>query len=602
MSKILELYNNSSKKIFANVGRTLEQSIIDRKLPPIDEEFDRTTMVQRYNNSIYSSVSSINSNQSILQTYYKTYGYNALIGDAVGYLTGLKDATSLLQSGLSLFVPGVTRGTVGSVILGLTNQALRNPFIENTINNFLPSPINLIPEGQIRWQTLPSELFLQSTPPPDYVANSNPEDVVGNIIKNAGISLFASTLSGLSTSGTLTSFDWQRAFGKGLDTAETIMLAKAGIKYTKAVAWFDTTRPIWSDRPGYYTYDKYIAYSNGDINYSNSKEKYKDTILDRYYESINPSPSKSLKDIANKNGGSTTNPAVPNNFIPKANSPISNGLLNNNVNNIKAYKASLGNNIDPVAEPEKKYSNSGISNNGEKISDIINRLGFPQFSREESSKYGISDAYYDKINRLDLNDPNEKNVKDIITFKFEDISSESEPVSIRFRSTLTGISDSISPEWNATKYLGRPDKFYTYDSVDRSISFSFKVYSYSKNEVPYQWRKINRLAGLCYPVSYSGNRVMKSPIIRLTIGNLYERIYGFIDSLDFKFDDDVMWDTEDGYQLPMVVDITISFKMMYLVDGSGAPLTNLPHFKQGTTFTLPDNKFLSIYNPVSGSN
>lgn len=600
MSKILELYNK--RKIFSNVGKSLEQSIVDRKLPPIDTEFDKTTMVQRYNNSIYSSVSSVNSNQSILQTYYRNYGYSSLIGDAAGYLTGIKDATSLLQSGLSLFVPGVTRGSVGSLILGLTNQALRNPFIENTINNFLPSPINLIPEGQIRWQTLPSELFLQSTPPPDYVANSSPDDIVGNIIRNTGISLFASTISGLSTSGTLTSFDWQRAFGKGLDTVETIMLAKAGIKYTKAVAWFDTTRPVWSDRPGYHTYDKYIAYSNGDITYSNSKEKYKDTILDRYYNTINPQPAKSLKDIANKNGGSTINPALPSNYIPKANSPISNGLLNNNVNNVAAYKASLGKSIDPVAESDKKYSNSGISNSGEKVADVINRLGFPQYNREESSKYGIEDAYYDKINRLDLNDPNEKNVKDIITFKFEDISSESEPVSIRFRSALNNISDQISPSWNENEYLGRPDSFYTYKGVKRSISFSFKVYSYSKDEVPYQWRKLNRLVGLCYPTQYSGNRAMKAPIIRLTIGNLYERVYGFIDSLDFKYDDDVMWDTEDGYQLPMVVDVTVSFTLMYLVDGSGAPKTNLPHFKQITTFTLPDNKFLSIYNPVSGSN
>ena len=39
---------------------------------------------------------------------------------------------------------------------------------------------------------------------------------------------------------------------------------------------------------------------------------------------------------------------------------------------------------------------------------------------------------------------------------------------------LTNIQDSVSPEWNNYRYVGRLDDVYVYKGTQRSISFSMK--------------------------------------------------------------------------------------------------------------------------------
>lgn len=89
---------------------------------------------------------------------------------------------------------------------------------------------------------------------------------------------------------------------------------------------------------------------------------------------------------------------------------------------------------------------------------------------------------------------------------------------------MSGISDSVSPEWSEEKYIGRPDKVYTYSGVDREVSFNFNVYPKTKQELPILWEKMNYLVGLCYPswkkFTNSNSERMISPFIELTIGNL----------------------------------------------------------------------------------
>ena len=570
---LLSMQRPSYDTIFSNqtLINLLDNRLTNSALPQIyDREYDTSPIVDRYIN--YDPLNYEGGN--LLDVYYKTYGYNALAATMGGYLLGTFDATRVLQSGLSLLIPGSSRGGINSFLLNAANIALRHPLIENTINNFLPSPFNLQNDSNIKWQSLPSEYFYMLNPPSLDVVGAGAGNIALQIGGSALLSLFNSTISGVANSGHFTAFDWERAFGKGLDTAEVILLAQAGIKYTRAVAWFDPSMPKWSDQPGYHTYDKYIAYSDGVLVYSTAKEAYGDTMLNRYNNlgEYNIEIPRFLPGNMN----TPINPALP--ALPGI-PPITNPFNKASAANAKSYQQSLGQIPSADEDPSIKYSNDPD------IRAKINRLGFPQFNATESAIRGSSE-YIDKINMLDVGDDYPEDVTDTIIFKFEDISSigRDDALPVIFRAALTNISDKPSPEWNGVKYLGRADTFHTYQGTTRNISFGMQIYTNSRNEVPTQWRKINRLFGLCYPIEYSGNRGMKAPIIRLSIGNLYRRIYGFFDSLDMSISDETLWDITENYQFPHVVEISVSFTVMYLGDTTGAPRTTSEHFNQNSIF------------------
>ena len=45
---------------------------------------------------------------------------------------------------------------------------------------------------------------------------------------------------------------------------------------------------------------------------------------------------------------------------------------------------------------------------------------------------------------------------------------------IWFRAYLSGITDSISPNWESSTYIGRSEPVYTYTNTEREIGFNLK--------------------------------------------------------------------------------------------------------------------------------
>ena len=144
---------------------------------------------------------------------------------------------------------------------------------------------------------------------------------------------------------------------------------------------------------------------------------------------------------------------------------------------------------------------------------------------------------------------------DFIPFKFRDIVNGKW---IIFRAILSGINDSVSPDWGDTRFVGRPDKVFVYKGVDRTISFDFDIYPKTKQELPVLWEKINYLMGLCYP-SWTNDRIV-APFIELTIGNLYQKTPGFLASLSIASQDNSTWEIESGMQLPKHIKATCTFR------------------------------------------
>ncbi len=113
---------------------------------------------------------------------------------------------------------------------------------------------------------------------------------------------------------------------------------------------------------------------------------------------------------------------------------------------------------------------------------------------------------------------------------------------IRFRAFLDSISDSYDATWNAQKYIGRGENFYTYGGFDRKISLSWTVVAQSKREMIPMYERLNLLASACAP-NYNGNRsgYMKGNIADLQIGN-YVQSYGLITKVSYEINENSTWD------------------------------------------------------------
>ena len=125
-----------------------------------------------------------------------------------------------------------------------------------------------------------------------------------------------------------------------------------------------------------------------------------------------------------------------------------------------------------------------------------------------------------------------------------------------FRSTITGLTETVSPQWDSSKFIGNPFPLYTYNQVERTVQFTFKVYSTNAAEHVAAWERINFLTSLCYPQEYSNVGVpngkvnyqthVTPPFIKFTLGNMYEDRWAIIESLTYTVDDSYPWETGIG--------------------------------------------------------
>lgn len=214
----------------------------------------------------------------------------------------------------------------------------------------------------------------------------------------------------------------------------------------------------------------------------------------------------------------------------------------------------------------------------------IGRKDVPSVSLK--TKYGIeSSDKLDFLNEktiyttdpLQLSDGTLLDDHDFIILKFKSIATGE---TVNFRATVSGISETVSPSWDSAKFIGSPFNYYTYSSVERSVSFNFKLYSTTPRQHIACWQRLNFLTGLAYPQGYSGPYATP-PFVELTLGNLYKRKATYIESLSYTMDDNGGWEIGNtlgllsekvkingkdvsmkDYKLPMVVDVSITLKIL----------------------------------------
>lgn len=220
--------------------------------------------------------------------------------------------------------------------------------------------------------------------------------------------------------------------------------------------------------------------------------------------------------------------------------------------------------IDPSAgkQTKRKYysiSTAGASTNGNKSMDVTR---------------GITSNKGDFVNTIGVykgDEAKDQNGKlldnyDFIALKF---TSPIKGMSINFRATISGLSETFSPSWDSAKFIGSPFPYYTYTQIERSVTFNFKVYSYNSNEHKTAWEKLAFLANLTYPQDYAGSgNAAVPPIVKFTLGDLYHNKECFVESLSYTVDDNTPWEIglngsdTTNYKLPMIVDVAISLKFL----------------------------------------
>ena len=152
--------------------------------------------------------------------------------------------------------------------------------------------------------------------------------------------------------------------------------------------------------------------------------------------------------------------------------------------------------------------------------------------------------------------------QDFVNFQFRvtQYNEEGKPERrfLKFRATFADISDTITPNWNETKFIGRSDKVYTYSGTDREMQISFKIFPKSLVEFPFLVEKLNMLAGANYP-QYTKSDFMIGPLVDLKIGDMYDFVPGYLTSFSMNIVESSTWEI-DLFEFPKNIDISLGFR------------------------------------------
>lgn len=260
------------------------------------------------------------------------------------------------------------------------------------------------------------------------------------------------------------------------------------------------------------------------------------------------------EDTSAQQGGT----AISGDFIRPENSPAGISLINQ-FNSSMGYSQLLSAKDNNMATYQLKdfrqKTNSPQSRNyNDDLIDISTRIGIGNpGARTNAHRKGTNDVNFrngqDKVNMMalyrDTLDPfaGKKNARDLIKFAFEviDNTSPKNTTKIHFRAFLTDFADNISADWSSQKYMGRGENLYTYQGVGRQVSFQFKVFAQSKQEMLPLYQKLNFLASSLYP-DYNDDGFMRGNLHKLTIGEYFYRTPGILTSMNISVDNDYSWE------------------------------------------------------------
>ena len=140
-----------------------------------------------------------------------------------------------------------------------------------------------------------------------------------------------------------------------------------------------------------------------------------------------------------------------------------------------------------------------------------------------------------------------------------------------FRAFLDSMNDNFKATHTTVNYNGRAEDFYLYKGFNRDISFSFKVAAQTRHEMMPLYRKLNYLASNTAPEYDERSQRIRTPFMRLTIGDYHKRLPGVLTSIGIKWNKNYPWEIKydngdkDAHMLmlPHILDVSVSYKPIH---------------------------------------
>jgi len=148
---------------------------------------------------------------------------------------------------------------------------------------------------------------------------------------------------------------------------------------------------------------------------------------------------------------------------------------------------------------------------------------------------------------------------------------------IFFRAYLDGISETVSPSWASSTYMGRSEPVWVYERAEREINFTLRLFAQTEKELAALYEKMNRLTSLCYPEYFVdqnelgenknyGNR-MKPPLTKLRIGDMFggrnDELMGYIKNLSYNIETSAPYETKVGKKVSKFIMASIGYQVIH---------------------------------------
>jgi hypothetical protein len=160
---------------------------------------------------------------------------------------------------------------------------------------------------------------------------------------------------------------------------------------------------------------------------------------------------------------------------------------------------------------------------------------------------------------------------------------------VQFRAFVKDLVQNVTPDYKINQYIGRIEKFVSYTSVQRDISFKLGIIAFSKEELDVVWTRINYLTAMAFPYGFNKG-ILQPNVVRLTLGKVFQDQPMYLKSLSTNFTDITeTWDIDK--ELPIGATLELSFTIIE----KSTKIASSPFY--GAT-ELMDNRFSSTIKEI----
>ena len=251
----------------------------------------------------------------------------------------------------------------------------------------------------------------------------------------------------------------------------------------------------------------------------------------------------------------------------------------------------------------KTYSpdNSYTGESGEEITKKSLELRYGISSGKSKSTDPTGEDY---INSIDENDENyteekkrEYESKDLIPFWIGKVGIGNTKKT-HFRALLSGISETVSPSWDSSKFFGNPYEFKTYTGISRGVTFSLFLYCMNENELLAMWDRVTSLTKYTYPI-INADTGIEPPIIDFRLGDIYNGKIGHISSLSYTYPDNGTWEIDPTKGLlPKFIEVSLTIDFIETMDTVNKLYSN-PSGKSSNTTEISGDSISKTQTPVN---